>query len=79
MRARSRGTLAMIVDEGPYRARLGGQAGAETRITERKQAWSGIAETRSLRAVFVDLGLPQLAAAQRELDAQLTGRPTASA
>src|SRR5690606_19958302 len=71
VRARSRGAVAMIVDEGPYRERLGAQAGADARIAERREAWSGLAHTRGMHAVCVDLGMPQLAAAQRELDAQL--------
>jgi hypothetical protein len=66
--------LVVIVDEGPYRSRLGAQAGADARIAERRQAWSGLVDTRGLHAVFVDLSLPELTAAQRELDAQLTGR-----
>jgi hypothetical protein len=74
LRSRTPGRLAAIVDEGPYRGRLGAQAGAEARLAERRQAWSGLAETRSLRAVFVDLSLPELTAAQRELDAQLLGQ-----
>ncbi|MPZ47340.1 MAG: DUF2868 domain-containing protein [Betaproteobacteria bacterium] len=71
---RTPGRLAVIVDEGPYRSRLGAQAGADARLAERRQAWSGLAATRGARAVFVDLTLPELTAAQRELDAQLTGR-----
>jgi hypothetical protein len=74
LRARTPGALALIVDEGPYRTRLNAQAGAETRIAERRQAWSGLAQTREMRPVFVDLTLPQLTAAQRELDALLIGR-----
>ena len=65
------------MDEGPYRARLGAQAGAETRIAERKQARTGLAATRGMQPVFVDLSLPQLTTAQRELDALLTGRSPA--
>lgn len=74
LRARTPSPLASIVDEGPYRSRLGAQAGADARLAERRQAWSGLAETRGLRAVFVDLSMPELTAAQRELDAQLVGR-----
>lgn len=77
LRERTRGATALIVDEGPYRARLGAQAGAETRIAERKQAWTGLAATRGMQPVFVDLSLPQLTTAQRELDALLTGRSPA--
>lgn len=74
LRSSARGPVAMIVDEGPYRERLGAQAGADARIAERREAWSGLAHTRGMRAVCVDLSMPQLAAAQRELDAQLIGR-----
>jgi hypothetical protein len=74
LKACAPGRLAAIVDEGPYRSRLGAQAGAEARLAERRQAWSGLAQTRGMRAVFVDLSLPELTAAQRELDAELTGR-----
>ena len=78
IRPRTSAAIAMIVDEGPYRARLGAQAGAEALIAERKQAWSGLARTRGVQAVFVDLSLPQLANAQRELDALLVGRTVSS-
>ncbi len=78
LKASASGRLAAIVDEGPYCSRLGAQAGADARLAERRAAWSGLAQTRGLRAVFVDLSLPQLTAAQRELDTQLSGR-TASA
>ncbi|MGH8636516.1 MAG: DUF2868 domain-containing protein, partial [Burkholderiales bacterium] len=78
LKSRTPRRIAVIVDEGPYRSRLGAQAGADARLAERRQGWSGLAETRGARAVFVDLTLPELTAAQRELDAQLTGR-TASA
>jgi hypothetical protein len=74
LKLRTPGRMAAIVDEGPYRSRLGAQAGADARMAERRQAWSDLAQTRALRAVFIDLSLPELTAAQRELDAELTGR-----
>ena len=71
LRPQSRGALAMVVDESPYRVRLGAQAGADARLAERRQAWSGLAATRGLHAVFVDLEAPDLATAARELDEPL--------
>ena len=67
----ARGRLAVVVDESPYRLRLGAQAGAGERIAQRRQAWTGLAATRELHAVFVDLEAPDLAAAARELDEPL--------
>lgn len=67
----ARGRLAVIVDESPYRLRLGAQAGADERLAQRRQAWTGLAATRDLHAVFVDLDAPNLAAAARELDEPL--------
>jgi hypothetical protein len=74
LKTRAPGRLAALVDEGPYRSRLGAQAGAASRLAQRRQAWSAFAQTRGLRAVFIDLSLPELTAAQRELDAELSGR-----
>lgn len=68
---RSRGPLAVVVDESAYRQRLGAQAGADERLAQRRQAWSGLAATRGRHAVFVDLEAPDLAAAARELDEPL--------
>ncbi|MCM2327693.1 MAG: DUF2868 domain-containing protein [Lysobacter sp.] len=73
----ARGRLAVIVDESPYRLRLGAQAGADERITQRRQAWTGLAATRELHAVFVDLEAPNLAAAARELDGPLASAKAA--
>ncbi|TAK54256.1 MAG: DUF2868 domain-containing protein [Gammaproteobacteria bacterium] len=67
----ARGRLAVIVDESPYRRRLGAQAGADERIAQRRQAWTGLAATRDLHALFVDLESPDLVAAARELDEPL--------
>ncbi len=67
----SHGALAVVVDEAPYRLKLGAQAGAVERLAQRREAWTGLAATRDLRAVFVDLAAPDLAAAARELDEPL--------
>ena len=72
----ARRNLVVLVDESAYRKRLGAQAGAEARLAERRQSWSGFAESRGLRAIFADLETPDLAAAERELDMQ---RSTADA
>ncbi|MGE0356976.1 MAG: DUF2868 domain-containing protein [Burkholderiales bacterium] len=67
---RAKRNLVVLVDESPYRRRLGEQAGSRARLAERRQSWSGFAESRGLRAVFADLEAPDLAAAERELDMQ---------
>ncbi len=74
LKTRTPGALAVLVDEAPMRQRLGGQAGAEARLAERRDAWSGLAQTRGLQAVFADLTAHEFAGAQRALDVQLTGR-----
>ncbi|MDP1536609.1 MAG: DUF2868 domain-containing protein [Burkholderiales bacterium] len=68
----SPGKLAVIVDESPYRLRLGVQAGADARLAQRREAWTGLAATRDLQAVFVNLDAPDLATAARELDEPLS-------
>ncbi len=73
LRSFTRATLVMLIDEGPYRERLGGGAGAEPRIGERRHAWKAFATTRSMPAVFADLASGDVAAAQAELDNHLVG------
>jgi hypothetical protein len=73
LRAQAQGPVAVLVDESPYRRRLGAQPGTDARFAERRQAWTGLATTRGLRAVFADLETPDLAAVERELDAQFSG------
>ena len=70
------GKLAVLVDEAPYRLRLGVQAGADARLAQRRLAWTGLAATRDLKAVFVNLDAPDLAAATRELDEPLSRAKT---
>ena len=71
LKAQGQGPLVVLVDESAYRRRLGTQAGAEARLAERSQAWSGLATTRGLTALFADLEAPDLAALERKFDAQL--------
>jgi len=72
LRAQSTAALAVVVDESPYRRRLGTLEQAQARLAERRQAWSGLAATRGLRTVFADLEAPDLAAAERDLEACLS-------
>lgn len=70
VRSHAPGAVAAIVDESAYRRRLGAQAGAATRLAERRDAWTGLVATRGLRAVFVDLEAPDLSAAEYALNGQ---------
>jgi len=72
VKSQANGAVAVVVDESRYRQRLGAQAGADARLAERRQTWSGFAAARGIRAVFADLEAPDLSAAERELDAQLS-------
>lgn len=72
LESRAKGRLVVVVDEAPYRKRLGAQAGADRRLDERRRAWSGLVATRGLRALCADLESPDLAAVARELDHQLS-------
>ena len=58
--------LVLLVDTGPYRARLGGD-GAGARLDERLEAWRGFATQRRVAVCFVDLAAPDLAQAERDL------------
>ncbi|MBW6493561.1 MAG: DUF2868 domain-containing protein [Burkholderiaceae bacterium] len=64
--------VLVLVDESAYRRRLGAQPGATERLAERREAWSALAGTRGLTAVFADLEKPDLAAVERELAARFT-------
>ena len=77
LKAQTQSPVAMLVDESPYRRRLGGQSGTNARLAERRQAWTGLAATRGLTAVFADLEAPDIASASLELDAQLFGATAA--
>lgn len=69
---REKSPVVAMVDESPYRQRLGGQAGAAARLAERRQSWSAFAQSHGLHAVFGELAGGDLAAAERELDLQLS-------
>jgi len=59
--------LALIVDTGPYRARLGTDAAANQRLAERLTAWHGFAAQRRLPISFIDLAAPDAGQAERDL------------
>lgn len=64
--------VLVLVDESAYRRRLGAQPGVGERLAQRREAWSALAGTRGLTAVFADLEDPDLAAVERELAARFT-------
>lgn len=76
LKSQARTTVTVIVDEAPYRHRLGAQTATDTRLAERRRAWAGLAATRGLRPVFADLEAPDLAAVERELDSDIAGLAT---
>lgn len=75
LRAGTEGSLAVVIDTATYRRRLGAQAGAEGRLSERCHAWRTFAESHGLAAACVDLATPDSAAAERDLAAALGGKP----
>jgi len=68
--------LAVLVDEAPYRRRLGALPGGPDRLAERREAWRSLADARRLPIAFVDLDAPDPAAVERDLGA-VAARPIA--
>ena len=64
--------LAVLLDESGYRRRLGTQAGAETRLEERRSAWRYFCRSLALDAVFADLSAPDLPALERGFERVLS-------
>lgn len=60
---------AILVDEGAYRRRLGGQAGSDARMEQRRDAWRAFAHSRGWPIAITDLTDPALAQIERELGA----------
>lgn len=60
--------LLLLVDEAGFGARF---AGLGARMTQRRAAWAALARKFGTAAVFVDLGAPDLAVADRMLQAAL--------
>jgi hypothetical protein len=50
--------LLVLVDEGPYAARMASQGGAKERLAERRRAWCDFVAARGLTACVVDLATP---------------------
>ncbi len=65
----------LLVDEGPYRRRLGAQAGSHERLDERRSAWRAFAASRDWPIVFVDLAAPDVAQVDRDLGPLLGRAP----
>lgn len=73
LRAAVETPLAVVVDTGPYRQRLGAPPGAIARIDERCRAWQAFANHRGLPVACIDLGAPDLARAEADLAGALGG------
>ena len=69
--------LAVLIDESGYRRRLGVQAGADTRLEERRNAWRYFCRALELEAAFLDLSAPDLPKVERDLE-RVLAEPIAS-
>ena len=59
--------VAALVDESGYRRRLGAQAGADARLTERRDTWRFFCQALGVDAACVDLSAPDVALIERDL------------
>ncbi len=64
--------MAVLIDESGYARRLGGQAGSEPRLEERRNAWRYFCRALELDAAFVDLAAPDVLTLEREYANVLT-------
>jgi hypothetical protein len=55
--ARAPGKLLVVVDEGPYAARMAAAGGAAERIVERRRAWQAFVEKIGLQPCFANLAV----------------------
>ncbi|MGE5161835.1 MAG: DUF2868 domain-containing protein, partial [Betaproteobacteria bacterium] len=60
--------LVALVDEAPYRRRLGGHPGSRDRLAERRDAWSAFGAAHGVPVAFVDLSTPDLAQLERDVE-----------
>jgi hypothetical protein len=67
LRAATPARVAALVDESGYRRRLGAQAGADARLTERRDAWRFFCQALGVDATCVDLSAPDIALIERDL------------
>ncbi|MCC6172234.1 MAG: DUF2868 domain-containing protein, partial [Gammaproteobacteria bacterium] len=65
--------LGLLLDEGPYRRRLGAEA--TTRLAERRATWEAFGAARGLPVACTDLAAPDLAGLERRLAPALAGPP----
>jgi len=65
--------LIALVDEAPYKRRLGDQPGARARLDERRAAWSAFLAAHQVGAALVDLTAPDLAQLERDAEPVLAG------
>lgn len=65
--------LIALVDEAPYKRRLGGQAATHDRLAERRAAWSAFCTAHRVSVAFVDLAAPDLAQLERDAEPVLAG------
>jgi hypothetical protein len=72
---RSGTALAALLDETAYRARLGGQAGADGRIETRRTAWERMMVPMAVSPIAVDLGAGESPEQSRRLEAALLRGP----
>jgi hypothetical protein len=68
LRAATGPRLVALVDEAPYRRRLGDAPAARERLAERRAAWSGFCSARAVHVAFVDLAAPDLAQLERDVE-----------
>jgi hypothetical protein len=72
-RVRPHAQLLVVLDEGPYRARMAAQGGAGDRLAERRETWRNFVSDRGIAACFLDLSeageLPDRATVERVRDA----------
>lgn len=60
--------LIALVDEAPYKRRLGDVPGARERLADRRHAWSAFCSAHRVHAAFVDLAQPDLARLERDAE-----------
>jgi hypothetical protein len=66
-----------VIDMAPYRQRLAGQAGATTRLNERRDAWQRMLRVRGIPAAAVDLNSDDTRPAADEIAGVLREHATA--
>jgi hypothetical protein len=54
-RVRPHAQLLVVLDEGPYRARMAAQGGAGDRLAQRRETWRAFVSDRGIAACFLDL------------------------